>query len=390
MMWKWKRSNDGNAAVAQPENGVADHRASMPVGEDGDEAIDAFVAVLRTLGQHAFDVEHLTALSFGELCEAWSRHILLGTKPPAGAATGLADDDDPDVPNAFHPRDWRGARRFVADHRRQEQAYVTEAMGDLRQGIWAFAQTLGTALVEDHRGDTRVQGQINRLKKAVDGASAEELKREVLDASSIISTLVSERQLRQQAQLEELGERISSLAGQLREVKHENVHDSLTQLVNRKGFDEFLSRVVFLRDVFGEQACMLLVDVDHFKLVNDAHGHQAGDAVLRALADCLVRNFPRKSDIVTRYGGEEFAILLPDTSLENGHRLAERLVGAIRALVVPHTGQSLTITASIGVARLARFESAQGWLERADKALYAAKDAGRDCVADAAEFDPYA
>ena len=392
-------------------------------GDDDAAAIDAFAAVLRGLGQHAFDLDHLSAISFQQQCEAWSRHLLLGTPAPVEPApdgvadhTGRAADDigratgtlsgtmvlagttalagttvpaGPTDRDDRPPRDWASVQRFLLQHRQREQQYVAESLGDLRQGIWTFAQTLGTALVADHRSDTHVVGQIERLKRAAEGSSTEDLKREVLEAAASISTLVSERQRRQQAQLQDLGERVAALAGQLREAKRENVRDSLTQLVNRKGFDDFLSRVVFLRDVFGEHACMLLVDVDHFKRVNDGHGHLAGDAVLTALADCLVRNFPRKSDLVARYGGEEFAVVLPDTSLQNGHRLAERLLGAIAGLTVPHKGRGLNVTVSIGLSRLARFESAQGWLERTDQALYRAKEGGRNRVVDAPEPDPF-
>jgi diguanylate cyclase (GGDEF)-like protein len=180
---------------------------------------------------------------------------------------------------------------------------------------------------------------------------------------------------------------VADLAGQLREAKQENVRDALTQLVNRRGFDEFMNRMVFMRDVFGETAALLMVDVDRFKVVNDTHGHAGGDAVLKALADCLVRNFPRKSDLVARYGGEELVVVLPDTSIQNAMRLADRTRQAVRDLKVPHGGQMVGVTISIGVAQLGRHESVQAWLDRSDKALYQAKAQGRDKVVEAISAD---
>jgi diguanylate cyclase (GGDEF)-like protein len=203
-------------------------------------------------------------------------------------------------------------------------------------------------------------------------------------AANNLSALVNERQQAQRHRLEELGARVTDLAGQLREAKQENVRDALTQLINRRGFDEFMNRMVFMRDVFGETASLLMVDVDRFKLVNDRYGHPGGDAVLKALADCLVRNFPRKSDLVARYGGEELAVVLPDTSTANAMRLAERTRQAVREVKVPHSGQTIGVTISIGVAQLGRHESIQSWLERADRALYHAKAQGRDRVSEAA------
>ena len=112
---------------------------------------------------------------------------------------------------------------------------------------------------------------------------------------------------------------MTDLAGQLRDAKQENTRDALTQLVNRRGFDEFMNRMVFMRDVFGETAALLMVDVDRSSWSTTRYGHPGGDAVLKALADCLVRNFPRKSDLVARYGGEELAVVLP------GHLDPERV-----------------------------------------------------------------
>jgi diguanylate cyclase (GGDEF)-like protein len=271
----------------------------------------------------------------------------------------------------------------VLSRRQREQQHVNAALGDLRQGIWAFAQSLGTALVEDQRMDNRLKQQIDRLKVAVEQRSTEDLKREMMLAANSLSLLVNERQQAQRHRLEELGARVTDLAGQLREAKQENVRDALTQLINRRGFDEFMNRMVFMRDVFGETAALLMVDVDRFKLVNDTYGHPGGDAVLKALADCLVRNFPRKSDLVARYGGEELAVVLPDTSTANAMRLAERTRQAVREIKVPHGGQTIGVTISIGVAQLGRHESIQAWLERADRALYFAKTQGRDRVSGA-------
>jgi diguanylate cyclase (GGDEF)-like protein len=271
--------------------------------------------------------------------------------------------------------------------RQREQQHVNKALGDLRQGIWAFAQSLGSALVEDQRMDNRLKSQIDRLKVAVEKQSTEDLKKEMVSAANSLSRLVAERQQAQRTRLEQLGARVTDLAGQLRDAKQENTRDGLTQLINRKGLDEFLNRMVFMRDVFGESAALLIIDADRFKSVNDTYGHPGGDAVLKAIADTLVRNFPRKSDIVARYGGEEFAVVLPDTSVQNAVRLAERTRQAVGELQVVHGQHTIGITVSIGVGRLGRFESVQSWLERTDQALYLAKAHGRDKVVDAIDPD---
>jgi diguanylate cyclase (GGDEF)-like protein len=122
-----------------------------------------------------------------------------------------------------------------------------------------------------------------------------------------------------------------------------------------------------------------MLDLDHFKRINDAHGHQAGDFVLVAVA-ALLRNQTRSSDIVCRYGGEEFALVLPEASLENVRLRAEHIREAIRRLNLRHENAPLGgITASLGIALFPHHaDSPDSLIRAADEALYEAKNAGRD------------
>jgi diguanylate cyclase len=395
-MFRWKRPSVDAAAPERPDNPAPINVARLQ--ESDEPALEAFVAVLRATGQYAFDLEHESAISFSQLCEAWARHLLTDAPPPLApdelaereaewAAQCAASGEPAKADDGGWRRDWPTVVQFMHARRQREQQHVNKALGDLRQGIWAFAQSLGTALVEDQRMDNKLKSQIDRLKVAVERNSTEDLKREMVLAATSLSKLVTERQQAQRQRLEQLGARVTDLAGQLRDAKEENTRDALTQLVNRKGFDEFMNRMVFMRDVFGESAALLVIDADRFKAINDTYGHPGGDAVLKAIADCLARNFPRKSDLVARYGGEEFAVVLPDTSVQNAVRLAERTRQAIGELAVIHGPQTINVTVSIGVGRLGRFESVQGWIERTDQALYLAKTHGRDKVVDAIDPD---
>lgn len=386
-MFKWKRTSTDAPPVLNPNDSVPSTApvfagaAEIPAPDD--EALDAFARVLRVLGQHAFDLEHESAITFSQLCEAWTRHLLVLAAPPLDGTIPAHGE----ASRYSETREWAAALQFIQVRRQREQQHVNKALGDLRQGIWAFAQSLGTVLIEDQRVDNRMKAQIDRLKVAIEQPSTEDLKNEMLSAANSLSEMVGQRQQAQRVRLEELGARVTDLAGQLRDAKQENTRDGLTQLTNRKGFDEFMNRMVFMRDVFGEAAALLIVDADHFKKVNDSYGHPGGDAALRAIADCLVRNFPRKSDMVARYGGEEFAVVLPDTSPQNAVRLAERTRLAVRDLQIAHGSQTIGVTISVGVAQIGRHESVQSWLERADQALYQAKSQGRDRVVAASESD---
>ncbi len=155
--------------------------------------------------------------------------------------------------------------------------------------------------------------------------------------------------------------------------------DGLTGLSNRRAFDEALREAMFRIDRLGEGVAMLLLDVDHFKKVNDTHGHLIGDEVLRSIADTL-SNDVRPFDGVFRVGGEEFAVLLYGADVTNARAIAERLREATAAKVVTAGSQQITATVSIGVATAAKSSTPTSLVADADAALYRAKSEGRNRV----------
>ncbi len=156
--------------------------------------------------------------------------------------------------------------------------------------------------------------------------------------------------------------------------------DALTGLANRRHFDEQMRRVVAETDRFGGFCSLVLVDLDHFKAVNDTFGHEAGDAVLKHVAQILSDGV-RTVDVCARYGGEELAVLLPQTTEQGAYELAERLRQTLEERPSSHGGRSIPVTASLGVATYPRPVPYGDWLVlAADKALYEAKETGRNRV----------
>lgn len=154
--------------------------------------------------------------------------------------------------------------------------------------------------------------------------------------------------------------------------------DPLTFLPNRRKIVSSLQHEVLRSNRYRTPLSISLMDVDHFKLINDTHGHAAGDEVLRTLASSL-REGTRDPDSAGRLGGEEFLILLPNSQLRDAARQADRLCGKIRALRMHIDGKTLSITVSVGLAEYRIGE--EGWeefLQRADAAMYQAKEHGRD------------
>lgn len=154
------------------------------------------------------------------------------------------------------------------------------------------------------------------------------------------------------------------------------LHDSLTGAVNRRGFTDRLQQAQGQAALCAQPLSLVMVDIDHFKRINDVHGHAIGDSVLREVAARLRRQM-RRGDLLGRLGGEEFAVLLPATDLEGAAVQAELARQALRREPVAVAG---TVTASLGVAQWDGSEPVSDWLERADLALYEAKRLGRDRV----------
>ena len=174
--------------------------------------------------------------------------------------------------------------------------------------------------------------------------------------------------------------RIAWLEGQL--LAETALQDGLTGIHNRRRFDEHLQRVWHQCIRENKPLALLFADIDHFKAYNDRYGHQAGDEVMKAVAGVLARFARRPLDLVVRYGGEEFAILLFDATREHAARIGEEILAEVRALGITHadSAASAILTISIGIASVvpvARRSSA-GLVQLADQALYAAKDGGRN------------
>ncbi len=155
--------------------------------------------------------------------------------------------------------------------------------------------------------------------------------------------------------------------------------DPLTQLLNRRAISEVIRHQVASRSTSGANLAFVLCDLDHFKVINDTRGHDAGDQVLRAVS-AILRQALRDGDSIARWGGEEFLVVLPGTDSTHARRLAERLRQEVAALRITHGDTSFGVTMTLGVASLLPGESSEQAIARADTALYDGKREGRDRV----------
>jgi diguanylate cyclase (GGDEF)-like protein len=157
-------------------------------------------------------------------------------------------------------------------------------------------------------------------------------------------------------------------------------HDALTGVFNRRHFFEAADATLTVADRHGKGACLAMLDIDHFKRVNDEHGHLVGDEVLRRVTRAS-RDAIRGSDVLARYGGEELVLLLPEADIDVAHRIVERIRTAVADEKIDTENGTVSVTLSAGVAAREPGELLEKLIRRADTALYAAKNAGRNRVA---------
>jgi len=197
----------------------------------------------------------------------------------------------------------------------------------------------------------------------------------------ITSNETNERQTRDlEARLKEAQDQTSVLRQRLTQAEKLASLDPLTSVANRRRFEQFICSEVDKSHARGTPLCLIMTDIDHFKRVNDRHGHAAGDRVLKSFADLLAMNV-REGDLVARYGGEEFAVILPETPTTEAFLIAERircmleLYGGPDASLVKEFGR---LTASFGVAEIRDGEPPSTLIQRTDQVLYEAKSKGRN------------
>lgn len=370
MLSSWSNGKKGshNGENSSPDSCAVPLEAGL---KDYEKSLEALARILRCLGRHAFDLEQRSEEHIEQDFERWAKHVLLGTP---------VSDDFREPEGSEIRRDWAELTRFVNGHRQHEKHYVTRNLQDVRNVLWEFTSLVGRAIVEDQTTDQQIDEHLVQLRRATEGGSFSEVKQALMGVVEGIHVLVDERKQRQQQRIQSLGEKLRSVEQELGSARKQMTLDPLTQLCNRGALDLQLERTANVSFFSETPACLFMVDIDHFKKINDVHGHPAGDAVLKQLADRLVSTFPRKGDCIARYGGEEFCVLLPGAGLEQAQRLGERLLDVVRSQEFHYQDVSIPVTVSIGVAEFTAGESVPHWIERADRALYQAKQHGRNRV----------
>ena len=263
-------------------------------------------------------------------------------------------------------------QRFQAA--RAEQANASEQTLRHSEDIQAQMDGLATDLQasEELEGlKEAVRGRLDVIRERVEAVQQTEAQREK-DLEQRVATL--------SARIEEMEQESQQLREQLRQKWHQAHTDPLTDLPNRLGYEERAASVLAHWRRHGEALALIVVDVDHFKDVNDRYGHQAGDKALQVIARLLKDQLQRETDFIARYGGEEFVAMLPETSLDQAVKIAEGMRQTIASARFTFRGERADISISAGVAEFGPGDTLDSVFYRADQAVLAGKGQGRNQV----------
>jgi len=270
--------------------------------------------------------------------------------------------------------------RLYRDH----IAEIDEATAErVRESFGRVMAELSQSAVRTGDSANAFGERLNQLNRSLAQGDAPRL------ASQLAETLASTEQMQSsvaalQQKVTSSHQEIEALRSELERTREDAVRCPLTKVLNRKGFDQRLRAMLDPQQATGPSSCLVMIDIDHFKKVNDNHGHLLGDRVLAALGEVLrasVQALPGAS--VARYGGEEFAVLLPGRSLVEATALAESVRANVKGVKIKQrTGDKVlgTISISAGVAALQADDDEAALIARADAALYRSKQDGRDRV----------
>ena len=301
----------------------------------------------------------------------WYEHVA-GINPKLSAALTALIDAAARIDDAV-------ALRLYREHVLPPDDEAVSRIGqEMQRVISSVAQSASQAGLRAGAYGEQLSG-LSRVLAGNDGAALSPRLHEVLAGTAAMQDAVQSLQLKVQSSQGE----IERLRDDLVRARDEALTDALTGVLNRKGFDRRMEQLL-ADPASGETShCLVMLDIDHFKQVNDTHGHLAGDRVIQALGAILRQAVPAGDCVAARYGGEEFAILLPRTTLERSVQLAEDVRLRTKSMKIRDKRTHdvlLTVTVSGGVAALRPGDDAAALVQRADAALYMSKKAGRDRV----------
>ncbi len=379
---RWFGRKPADAPQEHPSEAV-----SAPALALEQDVQDAHTDALPAFNQVLFDLLHRLDLPVS-LSEPFRRITALLGEPPSRDSAKQAVADIAEL--------MAKTRQLVEQEKQDIESFLAQLTGRLQELDRYLEEAIGFRGQADQQGvviDERLSAEVAEIGKSLtEEENLSRLKQSIQAHLSNIQIHMDARKRLEQDRLTQADTEIRHLKQALNAVHEESVelrtrlgearhcalHDALTGLHNRLAYDERIAQECERWARYGRPTVLSLWDVDHFKHINDRYGHRAGDNALKILGQLLSKH-TRKSDFIARFGGEEFMLLLPETELQAAFEVAEKLRQLIATSTFLYRSQPVPITMSCGLAQFVAGETPETVYGRADAALYAAKQAGRNC-----------
>lgn len=385
-----KQTDDANNDLSETASTDASALTGQTLPAADAEMLPAFNQVL-------FDLIHRLDLP-AELSENFDRIAARLCDPPS---TTLARQIVEDIAELM-----ARARQHVEREKKDIESFLSQLTGRLQELDHSLKETVSSHGETTSQGDAidaSLSAEVAGIRKSVSEAeNIDQIKHSIQSHLSNIQLHMDARKQLEQSRIKRTELEIQRLKDSLSQVQEESaalrtrlnqereraLRDALTGLHNRLAYDERIALEYERWARYGHPMVLSVWDVDHFKRINDSYGHNAGDNVLKILGKLLSRQ-TRKSDFVARFGGEEFMLLLPETGIQTAFEVAEKLRQLIATAQFMYRGQQVPVTMSCGLAECLPGDTTESLYRRADAALYAAKQGGRNCckIADPATGD---
>ncbi|MFP5519234.1 MAG: GGDEF domain-containing protein [Bdellovibrionia bacterium] len=310
--------------------------------------------------KHLFDIDSQPVRKVREQLDQFAREL-------------LSPDQKQDKEKLFFK-----IRQFFASYRIEEYSYLQKSFDDFKNIVWQFADHLAEDIEAEKKEEAKVKETLAELRNAIEANSLQELKQ---SAKQFIDQYVENQTKREKR----ISKRLTHLKSNLQVVKKELVEanttmrtDHLTGAFNRRSFDEEMRKHYKFFEATSTTSCLAILDIDHFKKINDTFGHDVGDFVLKEFVRILQDTFTEPGLFLARTGGEEFAVIFPEWSSDRALAKIEEAHNKVRKEVFIHDGKQIRYTMSAGIANLTDGDTIDSWIKKADEALYHSKHSGRN------------
>lgn len=269
--------------------------------------------------------------------------------------------------------------KMIPKHFETTRNLVSVKFKELRSMLNGLAEDFGSITEDNTNFSGHIKDSMSHIEKAIELDEIKEIRKKITLETTSLRKAIAKKQEKDAIIIDSLTHKVKTIQGELASAKEEVLIDGLTQIYNRKAFDKVIGDAFTKKSVKKTPFTLVMVDIDHFKKINDEYGHTVGDEVLKKVASTIKKTF-RLNDFVARYGGEEFSVMIDRIDRNYIQDVCERLRAAIEEMSFSIDAKRIPTTASVGIAFSSPTDTLRTLIERADRALYLAKESGRNMV----------